>query len=123
SAFAQTTGTLTGTVTSGGQPLPGATVTARSSSLQGARVTVSGANGDYTFAALPPGTYNVTFELEGLQTVTKRSVLRLAETARTDVDLKPTSVAEAITVTATAPSVLETTQVSTSLTREQVEAL
>ena len=123
SAFAQTTSTLTGTATSGGQPMPGVTVTVRSPSLQGVRTTVTGANGDYTIPALPPGMYSVTFELEGLQTVTKRSELRLAETARTDAELKPTAVAESITVTATAPSVLETPQVSTSLTREQVESL
>src|SRR3954452_5061266 len=47
----------------------------------------------------------------------------LEQTAPADLDLKVSKVAEAITVTATAPSVLETPQVSTSLTREQVEAL
>jgi len=67
--------------------------------------------------------YKVTFELEGLQTLTKSGELRLAETARVDGELRPSAVAEAITVTATAPSVLETPQVSTSLTREQVESL
>jgi len=123
SAIAQTTGVINGTITSAGQPLPGVTITVRSPALQGVRTTVSGANGDYTFAALPPGSYTVTAELEGMQTVTHKAELRLAETVRTDIDLKTTSVAESITVTATAPSVLETPQVSTSLTREQIEAL
>src|SRR5581483_2723000 len=122
-AFAQTTGTLTGTVTSGGAGLPGATVTISSPALIGVRTSVSGANGDYSFAALPPGKYSVTAELEGMQKVTQSVNVRLGETARADVDLKVSKVAEAITVTATAPSVLETVQVSTSLTREQVEAL
>src|SRR5947199_1813334 len=62
SAFAQTTGTLVGTVTSGGSPLPGATVTVASPALQGVRTTVSGANGDYSVPALPPGKYSVTAE-------------------------------------------------------------
>jgi hypothetical protein len=123
SAFAQTTGTLTGTVTTDGAPLPGATVTISSPAMQGQRNTVSGPNGEYSFAALPPGKYSVSFELEGMQKVTKSADVRLADTARADADLKVTKVAEAITVTATAPSVLETTTVSTSLTREQVEAL
>lgn len=123
SAFAQTTGTLTGTVTTGGSPLPGATVTISSPALQGTRTTVTGSNGDYNFSALPPGRYTVRAELEGLQTVTRMADIRLAETARLDTDLKVTAVSEAITVTATTPSVLETPQVSTSLTREQVEAL
>lgn len=122
-AFAQTTGTIVGTVTSAGAPLPGATVTIASPALQGVRTTVSGPNGDFNFPAVPPGKYSVTAELEGLQKVTQNVNVRLAETARADADLKVSKVAEAITVTATAPSVLETPQVSTSLTREQVEAL
>jgi len=122
-AFAQVTGNIVGTVTTAGAQLPGATVTIASPAMQGVRTTVSGANGDYSFNALPPGKYSVTAELEGMQKVTQSVNVRLAETARADADLKVSAVAEAITVTATAPSVLETSQVSTSLTREQVEAL
>ena len=121
--FAQTTATLTGTVTSDKAPLPGATVTISSPAMQGTRTAVTGPNGDYNFAALPPGTYTVTFELAGLQTVKRNAEVRLAQVARADADLKPSKVQESITVTATAPSVLETPSVSTSLTREQVEAL
>src|SRR5881275_230851 len=98
SAFAQTTGTLVGTVTTAGAPLPGATVTIASPALQGVRTTVSGANGDYSFAALPPGKYSVTAELEGMQKVTQSVNVRLGETGRADVDLKVSTVAEAITV-------------------------
>jgi outer membrane receptor protein involved in Fe transport len=123
SAFAQTTGTLSGTVTTAGAPLPGATVTISSPALQGVRTTVTGPNGDYTFPALPPGRYTVSAELEGMTKVTQSVNVRLSETTRADADLKVSKVAEAITVTATAPSVLETPQVSTSLTRETVEAL
>jgi hypothetical protein len=123
SAFAQTTGNLTGTITTAGAPLPGASVTISSPALQGTRTTVTGSNGDYNFAGLPPGRYSVKAELEGMQTITKTVDLRLADSARIDADLKVAAVAEAITVTATTPSVLETPQVSTSLTREQVEAL
>ncbi|MGE5235074.1 MAG: TonB-dependent receptor [Acidobacteriota bacterium] len=63
------TGTLTGTITDGKLPLPGATVTVTSPNLQGARVASSGINGDYLLALLPPGTYTVRFELEGFETV------------------------------------------------------
>jgi hypothetical protein len=123
SAFAQTTGTITGTITTAGAPLPGATLTIASPAMQGVRTTVSGINGDYSFNALPPGKYSVTAELEGMQKVTQSVNVRLADTVRADADLKVSAVAEAITVTATAPSVLETPAVTTSLTREQVEAL
>jgi hypothetical protein len=47
-AFGQSSvsGSLTGTVTSDGTPLPGATVTITSPSLQGSRTAVSDANGN-----------------------------------------------------------------------------
>jgi hypothetical protein len=123
-AFGQaTSSTLTGTVTSEGRPLPGATVTISSPALLGTRTTVSGASGDYSFPGLPPGRYDIAFELEGMQTINKRADLRLAETSRVDSDLKVSAVAESITVTATTQSVLETTQVSTNLSAETVENL
>src|SRR5215212_3623743 len=118
-----TTSTLVGTVTSDGTPLPGVTVTITSPSLLGTRNTVTLANGDYFFPALPPGSYSITFELQGLQTVTRKAVLKLAETSRADADLKATKVEESITVTATSPSVLETPQVSTNLDARLIEAL
>src|SRR5207247_1055809 len=96
-ALAQTTTTLRGTVTSGGSPLPGATVTATSPNLQGSRTTVSGTNGDYNLAGLPPGDYTVKFELSGLATVTKKERLAVAQDAVINADLKVSSVTEAIT--------------------------
>ena len=74
--FAQgTSAALTGTVTSDGKPLPGATITVTSPSLQGTRTAVTGSNGDYNFPALPPGAYTVTIELEGLQKMTVKKQL------------------------------------------------
>ncbi|HEX6161336.1 MAG TPA: TonB-dependent receptor, partial [Thermoanaerobaculia bacterium] len=112
-----------GTVTTDGAPLPGVTVSVTSPAMQGTRTAVTSENGGYTFAALPPGAYTVVFELSGMQKVTKKVQLTLAGTARADADLKMSSVSEAITVTASAPSVLETTQVSSNFTREQIDNL
>ena len=95
-----TNSTLAGTVTTGGNPLPGATVTASSPALLGTRTTVTGTNGDFNIPALPPGDYTITIQLEGMQTVTRKTRLSLAETSRGDADLKLASVTEAITVTA-----------------------
>jgi hypothetical protein len=50
-----TTASLTGTVTSETKALPGVTVTVSSPELQGTRTKVTGANGVYNFARLPPG--------------------------------------------------------------------
>ncbi|PYQ60106.1 MAG: hypothetical protein DMF58_09370, partial [Acidobacteria bacterium] len=123
SAFAQTTASLTGQVTTDGKPLPGVTVTISSPNLQGSRTAVTGDNGGYQFSGLPPGDYKVTFELSGMGAVTRRARLELSQTARADADLKVAGVAEAITVTAAAPTVLETPQVASTFTSKQMEAL
>jgi outer membrane receptor for ferrienterochelin and colicin len=121
--FAQTTASFTGTVTSEGVGLPGATVTISSPNLQGTRDTVTGEGGGYSFAGLPPGVYTVTFNLEGMQPVTKTVTLSLTTAGRVDADLKVSAVTEAITVTASTPSVMETGQVASSFTSDQVDNL
>lgn len=118
-----TTATLTGTVTSGGSPLPGATVIVSSPALQGTRTAISGSNGDYTIQGLPPGTYSVRIELEGMQPQSRKATLSLAQTNRVDADLKVTAVSEAITVTAGAPAVLETPQIASNFTKQMMEKL
>ncbi|HEX6641710.1 MAG TPA: TonB-dependent receptor, partial [Thermoanaerobaculia bacterium] len=125
SAFAQsaTTGALTGTVTSDGVPLPGALVTLTSPSLQGTRTAYSDANGNYNVSALPGGDYTVRVSLEGLQDVTRTTRVTVAGTARVDVDMKVSAVAESITVTASAPAVLETTEVQANFQKRQVDDL
>ena len=122
-AFAQGTGTLTGNVTTEGTPLPGVTVTISSPALQGTRTTVTNENGAYNFPALPPGKYTVMFELEGMDVVTKTTSVGLAQSARADATMGVAAVSEAITVTAAAPSALETTAVSTNFTAETIDNL
>lgn len=123
SVIAQTTASLTGTVTTDGAPLPGVLVTASSPSLQGTRTTYTSENGGYSFAALPPGEYTVTFSLEGMAPVTKRAVLSLSTAQKVDADLRVSAISAAITVTAEAPAVMESTQVATSLTYETIDEL
>jgi outer membrane receptor protein involved in Fe transport len=121
--FAQTTGSLTGRAALDGNALPGVTVTVTSPNLQGARVAVTDVNGNYNLGALPPGAYTVKFEMEGMQTQTSRAQVGVGQTARADADLRLSSVAEAITVTASSPAVLETTEVQTNLTQQLVDDL
>ena len=124
SAFAQgTSSTLSGTATSDGAPLPGVTVTVSSPALQGTRTAVTGDGGGYTFPSLPPGAYTVTFELAGMSKVTKNVQLTLASTSRADADLKMGGITEAITVTASAPAVLETTDVARNFSQEEIAQL
>src|SRR5262245_52748528 len=69
---AQTTGSITGAVKDeGGGALPGVTVEAKSPSLQGSRVTVTDGAGIYRLTLLPPGTYTVSFTLEGFAADTR----------------------------------------------------
>ncbi len=123
SAFPQTTASLTGTITSDGSPLPGATVTISSPAMQGTRTTVTGDSGGYSFPGLTPGAYTVRAELAGLAPISKTVTLSLAQTSRVDADLKVSAVSEAITVTASAPAALETTQVARNFTSEEVSKL
>src|SRR5712691_11495016 len=123
SAFAQTTSTLTGRVTMDGNPLPGVTVTISSPQMQGTRTAVTDVNGNYNFASIPPGQYTVRFEMESMQAVNKTARVGLGQTARTDSEMRLTAVAEAITVTAAAPAVLETQEIQTNVTQQLVEDL
>src|SRR5258707_8278404 len=79
-AFAQgggasTTGSINGKVadTSGGV-LPGVTVTVSSASLMGVQSTVTAAEGLYRFPAMPPGSYTVTYELPGFNTLKRENI-------------------------------------------------
>ena len=123
-AFAQgTNSNLTGTVKLENNGLPGVTITISSPALQGTRTAVSDVNGNYNFPALPPGQYTVKFEMESMQTVTRQSLVGLGESARVDAEMRLSSVAEAITVTASAPAVLETTEVQTNLQSKMINEL
>jgi outer membrane receptor for ferrienterochelin and colicin len=117
------TGQLTGTVTTDKAPLPGATITISSPNLQGVRTAVSDSNGNYNFAALPPGPYTVKVELAGMQPINRTVNVTLSGTARVDADLKVAAVSEAITVTASAPAVLETTEVQSNFQKKQIDDL
>src|SRR2546423_13754296 len=99
------TATLQGTVTDpGGARLPGVTVTAKSPALMGERTTVTKENGDYVLPGLPPGDYTITFDLAGMQTRTVQKNLALGLQTTVDAKLRLAAVAEAITVTASAPT-------------------
>jgi hypothetical protein len=109
---------LSGRVTNDHQPLPGASVELKSPALQGTRVGVTSGNGDFVFAALPPGTYTVTFKMQGFETQTKTLDLVATQRSTLDIDLKIVGVSAEAVVTAHADTVSTTTQASTTLTTE-----
>src|SRR5207248_3146916 len=109
-AFAQgggasTTGTINGKVAdSSGAVLPGVTVSATSASLMGVQTSVTDAGGNYRFPALPPGTYTVTFELPGFNTLKRENIqISMGFTAAVNVELAVASLTETVTVTGDSP--------------------
>jgi len=107
-AFTQElTGTIYGEVTDDqGLAIPGATVTLTSPSHIQTETRVTGARGDYRVPLLSPGTYTVTVELAGFQTVTFESVaLNAGNNIGLDATLSPSGVEETVTVIGEAPLV------------------
>ena len=117
---AQQTGSISGTVTTDGVPLPGATVEARSPVLPQARVTVTDAGGDYRLPALPPGRYSVTYSLSGMQTVSRQVAVNLNQDSVINVSLGVAALTEAITVTADSPLIDPTSTEIRSEVSDQV---
>ena len=90
-----------------GAALPGVTVEASSPVLiEKVRTTVSDDRGLYRIVNLPPGTYVVTFTLQGFNVV-KRDGIELTGsfTAQIDADLAVGGLTETITVTGASPIV------------------
>jgi hypothetical protein len=117
---------LNGVVTDAqGGVLPGVTVTARSASLIGTQTAVTEADGRYRFPSLPGGTYDLTFELTGFQTVRREGiVLRLGQTLTVDSNLQVATLQETVTVTGESPVVdLTTTAVGTTFDKEKLTGI
>jgi hypothetical protein len=117
------TATLTGHVTTALSPLPGVVVTAKAPTLQGARTTVTSANGDYAFNNLPPGEYTVTFVLTSFTTQTKTLALGASQRSTLDVDLAVTAVTASAEVIARSETISTSTQAATTYTGTQLDQL
>ncbi len=131
SAFAQrggasSTGTIQGRVTDAqGAVLPGVTVTATSPSALGAQTAVTSETGNYRFPALPPGTWTVTYELAGFNTVRREGIqLSLGFTANLNVELALATLQETVTVTGESP-VIDTsaTRIQQNFKTEQLQSI
>ena len=122
---AQQTGSISGTVTAtDGSRLPGVTVEARSDVLPGPRTTVTGENGQYRLPALPPGDYEVTFTLSGMQDVTRRARVQLALDTVADATLGVQAIEETIVVTAETSLVdTDSTAIASALSNDEIFSL
>ena len=105
SAWAQTfTGGLRGAVRDANGVVPGATVTLTNDENGATRDAVSNEEGQYNFAAVPPGNYTVKAELTGFRTYENKGIRIAAQQFVTlDIALEVGTLQETITVTGAAP--------------------
>jgi hypothetical protein len=130
-AFAQgggasSTGTITGKVTdTSGGVLPGVTVNATSQSMMGVQSSVTNAEGIYRFPAVPPGTYTLSYELPGFNTLKREGIdIRLGFTAQVNVELAVASLQETVTVTGESPVIdTSTTRTQQNFKLEQLQSI
>jgi len=105
---AQTQGSITGVVKdASGAVLPGVSVEAASPALiEKTRTAVTDGSGQYRLESLRPGTYTVTFTLEGFNGF-KRDGIELSGsfTATVNAELKVGTLEETVTVSAQSPLV------------------
>ncbi len=89
-AGAQTTATISGTVhDANGGALPGVLVTATNTDTRLVRTSVTGAEGRYVIAALPPGNYELRAELAGFKPHVRRDLaLTISETLALNLTLQ-----------------------------------
>ena len=109
-AAQQTTGNIIGRVLDQqAAAIPGATVTAKSPTTGFTRTEISDAEGLYRLNALPVGIYEVTAELQGFQTVSKKDVeVNVGQSVAIDFALKVAQLAETVNVTGATPLIQTT---------------
>jgi hypothetical protein len=123
---ASTTATIQGRVTdTSGAVLPGVTVTATSPSMIGEQAQVTNENGSYRFPAVPPGTYRLTFELPGFNTVARTDIqLTLGFTATINAEMSVATLQETVTVTGATPVIdVSATRVQQNFKLEQLNSI
>jgi Carboxypeptidase regulatory-like domain len=114
-AWAQTargSGRMEGTVLDpSGATVPGATLTARNQATGGTTALTSGADGHFLFLSLTPGSYQLSIEMPGFQTLIMKD---LVVTVGTTTSIKPQLVMGNVetTVSVSAPSPLVDTKQS-----------
>ena len=118
SAHAQsqaTTGEVNGRVTDAqGGVLPGATVTLTNSANGYTRTVTTGSEGYFVAPLLPPASYDVSFEMSGMQSVKRKANVTVGSSVTLNVALGVGTVKEEVTVVSEAPLVETTSSVRTS---------
>ncbi len=118
------TGNISGRVMSNdGQPLPGVTVEVTSPSAPGSRSVITSETGDYLVALLPPGTYTISFVLDGFQTQQRTLNVAGIQNARLDANMSLAALTVSVDVVGQAQPFVETAQVATNFTQQLMATL
>ncbi len=124
---AGTTGSINGTITDpDGGLLPGITVILKSPALVVEQMTtVSNANGSYRFHNLTPGTYELTYMLDGMNTLNRRGVVvSIGNTVTVDIGMSFRTQEETVIVEGKAPTIdRQKTSNSTNMDMEFLKSI
>jgi hypothetical protein len=103
--------------------VPGVTVTATSSALQRPRTTATDAEGAFSLLALPPGEYEISFELAGFTTVKQTTTVALGREVDQAVTLRPGALTETVQVVAETPAPIATPVIGLNIRKEEIDSL
>jgi hypothetical protein len=116
------TGSINGTVLdSERMPLPGVGVTIKSPAIILPEMnTLTNAQGIYRFPSLPPGTYEIMYVLQGMNTLVRKDIIVTAgKTITINVTLEVKKIEESIVVTGQTPTVdVQSSTRTTSLDKD-----
>jgi hypothetical protein len=120
-----TSGTISGHVVDGqGLPLAGVAVSVAGPNLQRPASGATSEHGDYVVPHLPPGTYEISFELSGFETQQRTASIAPTQTLPLNVTLGPASIAETVEVVGRTADVLtRTAQVATNFKQDLISTL
>ncbi len=111
------TGTITGTITdTTGAAVPAAAVSVQSPEMMQPKSTVAGGGGVFTFAQLPPGTYNMKVSAPGFKSYERSNIILTAGfTADLNVSLTIGEANEVVEVSTASPLIdVKSTQMGTT---------
>src|SRR5258708_37198373 len=127
-ASAQSTpaGSANGTVTDvSGAVLPGVAVTISGPALLGKQQSITNEKGQYRFPLLPPGDYQIVYELSGFATIERQGIrVGIGFNAEVNVKMEVASLKESVTVSGQSPVIdTQNTNVQNNFTADMMAAI
>ncbi len=118
-------GSISGTVTiEDGSAMPGIVVQAAGDVLPKGRSTVTDANGQYRFVAMPPGAYELTYSMPGFATEQRDFAVRLNQNSNINVTMRDATFEGEIVVTSETPTIdTRSAEIKGTVSEETIQAL